>query len=147
MHSAPVRRPLTHFRPMRSDGTNDDAPGSHLSACADASHLSACTAETHVFSITEDSILAPNLHLESGKPTWENGDATPHLSTGPSAVRIDCSTVDYETQLRPSMTGCQFQSTCSNNKDNPLTHRLSAVSNIAAAGPGGESGSYGHLPV
>jgi hypothetical protein len=45
------------------------------------------------------------------------------------------------------VTGCQFQSKYSNNDDNPVTHRLSAVSNIAAAGPGGESEPYGPLPV
>jgi hypothetical protein len=152
MHSAPVRRPLTHFHPTRFARTAPTTMHQLMAVIGPHAqmqgHLSACTAETHVSSITEDSILAPNLHL-SGIPTWESGDVTPHLATGrpPSAVRIDCATVGYETQLRPPVTGCQFQSSYSNNNDNPVTHRLSAVSNIAAAGPGGESGSHGHLPV
>jgi hypothetical protein len=122
--TAPTNAPPSDA--LRSDGTNVVAriDDSHLSACTDASHLSVCTAETQLSSITEDSMLAPNLHL-SGNPTWESGDVPLYLAIGrtPSAVRIDCATVGYETQRRPPVTGCQLKSSYSNNNDNPVTHK------------------------
>jgi hypothetical protein len=89
-----------------------------------------------------------NPHHAYSNPPTGFGDSTPHLAIGrtPSAVRIVCPTVNMKTQYTP-VTGCQYQCTYSNNNDNPATHWLPAVSNIAAAGPDGESGPYGHLPV
>jgi hypothetical protein len=100
---------------------------------------------THVSTTLVDSTNEPNLHHAQGNPPTGFGDATPHLATDrngrhpPAADRIVCPTVTNETQ-HTLVTGCQYQSTCSNNTDNPAKHRLSAVSNIAAAGPDGESG-------
>jgi hypothetical protein len=79
--------------------------------------------------------------------TGEGTEVGPQLNSnkGLAQFRIDCSAGGIETQEHE--TESQFQSTYSNNTDNPCSHRLSAVSNIAAAGPGGDKGSYGHFPV
>jgi hypothetical protein len=57
---------------------------------------------------------------------------------------LDSTTAEtYETQFD---SGCQVRAMYSNNTDNQDNHRLSAVSNRAAAGPG-ESGPCGFLPA
>jgi hypothetical protein len=148
-HVAPANAPPSDA--IRPDDAIDIArtDAMHLTSRSDASHLSACTAETQVSTITEDSMLNPELHLEPGTSSWERTDVGPHLDTNRALAqfRIDCSARGNETQEHAPEKESQFQSTYSNNTDNPCSHKLSAVSNIAAAGPGGGTGSYGHLPV
>jgi hypothetical protein len=93
-----------------------------------------------------DSVNEPHLHLNPEAPT--RAHATPHLAMDrvgepPATDCIVCPTMNIETQLE---TGCQYQATYSINTDNQGNHSLSALRNIAAAGPG-ESGPCGFLPA
>jgi hypothetical protein len=112
-------------------GANDTVPE------FDCSHLSTIT----VYSAKETP-----LHLNPEAPTGVH--ATPHLAMDRvgEPPTVDCSvgpTMNYETHHD---TGCQYQATYSNNTGIQGNHRLAAVSNIAATGPG-ESGPCGFLPA
>jgi hypothetical protein len=136
--------PSAAFRP---DGANDLARiDDHLSGCTQASHLSACTAEAHASVITEDSMLNHEpLPVTAVAPSGDQAEVNPESSSckGLAQCVIVCSTRDNETHITTPETEVRSPNDPLVDADNPAKHRSSAVSNRAAAGLGGDLGSYG----
>jgi hypothetical protein len=118
---------------------------SHLSECTQASHLSACTAETHASVITEDSMLNNEpLPVTAVAPSGDQAEVNPESYSykGFAQLRIVCSASSNEIHFTTPETEVRSPNDPLVDTDSLANHRLSAVSNIAAAGLGGDLGSY-----
>jgi hypothetical protein len=136
--------------PLIDDHLSECTQESHLSTCTVEMHVSIIIEETHVSLIAEDSMLnlGPLPVAQEGAFSRDGANMNPEsISAHGLAQCVSvCSDHSNETHVITPDSVNRSPNEPMVDSNTPERIRLSAVSNRAAAGPGGDTGSYLHTP-